>query len=241
MAEIVVGTAESGVGFASEPPDAPSPNGTGSDASTAIGPTADLADAMAPSPPDVVTRGWLRPSETPTQEGPGGVRFDFNSGARVLLPKGGAPWKVRISDLDTGNILYQTKIEGGRVNSSKHIPHGSKDMTGLSLKDCARWLKHAHVFIGLSSGLSWRAWGGWRPGRDGQRLLASDDRVRHAVPGDQLSTCNSCWNDPTLRFDHKDFLWCPRHKNMPRQFECTRLITVEQVKAAIRRIPTFRE
>ena len=51
--------------------------------------------------------------------------------------------------------------------------------------------------------------------------------------------CNSCWNDPRHRFDHKDFLWCPRHKDTPRQFECTRLITVDHVKATIRTIPGF--
>jgi autotransporter strand-loop-strand O-heptosyltransferase len=54
-------------------------------------------------------------------------------------------------------------------------------------------------------------------------------------------TCNSCWNDPHHRFDHKDFLWCPRHKDTPRQFECTRLITAEHVKATIRRVPQFAE
>ena len=52
-------------------------------------------------------------------------------------------------------------------------------------------------------------------------------------------TCNSCWNDPAHRFDHKDFLWCPRHKDTPRQFECTRLITVEQVKKVLRKLPNF--
>jgi autotransporter strand-loop-strand O-heptosyltransferase len=52
-------------------------------------------------------------------------------------------------------------------------------------------------------------------------------------------TCNSCWNDVRERFDHKDFLWCPRHKDTPRQFECTRLITVEQVKTTIQRVPGF--
>src|SRR5215471_17663723 len=51
--------------------------------------------------------------------------------------------------------------------------------------------------------------------------------------------CNSCWNDVRVRFDHKDFLWCPRHKDTPRQFECTRLITADQVKAVIKRIPGF--
>jgi hypothetical protein len=44
-----------------------------------------------------------------------------------------------------------------------------------------------------------------------------------------------------VRFNHKDFLWCPRHKDSPRQFECTRLITAQQVKDVIRRIPGFRE
>ncbi|WP_244549455.1 hypothetical protein [Bradyrhizobium erythrophlei] len=39
--------------------------------------------------------------------------------------------------------------------------------------------------------------------------------------------CNSFWNDPRMRFDHKDFLWRPRHANSPRQFECTRLITAD--------------
>ncbi len=52
-------------------------------------------------------------------------------------------------------------------------------------------------------------------------------------------TCNSCWNDPARRFDHKDFLWRPRCKNTPRQFECTRLITVEQVKKTIARVAGF--
>ena len=51
--------------------------------------------------------------------------------------------------------------------------------------------------------------------------------------------CNSCWNDVRVRFDHKDFLWCPRHKDTPRQFECTRLITVDQVKAVIAKVPGF--
>jgi autotransporter strand-loop-strand O-heptosyltransferase len=51
--------------------------------------------------------------------------------------------------------------------------------------------------------------------------------------------CNSCWNDPLVRYMRDDFLTCPRHKDTPRQFECTRLITAEQVKAVIRTIPGF--
>jgi hypothetical protein len=40
------------------------------------------------------------------------------------------------------------------------------------------------------------------------------------------NACNSCWNDRAHRFDHKDFLYDPRLKDTPLQFECTRLTTV---------------
>jgi autotransporter strand-loop-strand O-heptosyltransferase len=42
-------------------------------------------------------------------------------------------------------------------------------------------------------------------------------------------TCNSCWNDPAHRFKHDDFMWCPRHKDTARHFECTKLITSAHV------------
>ena len=59
------------------------------------------------------------PAETPTQEGPKGLRFDFNCGARVLLPESEHPWKIRLRDLDTGNILFETALKSGRINSTK--------------------------------------------------------------------------------------------------------------------------
>jgi len=119
-----------------------------------------------------------------------------------------------------------------------HIPHGAEDETGdRPLVERARWLRHAAAFIGLSSGLSWLAWAAGTP-----TVLISG----FTHPTNEFTTpfrvinyhaCNSCWNDPRVRFDHKDFLWCPRHAGTPRQFECTRLITAEQVKGAIFRIP----
>ena len=53
-------------------------------------------------------------------------------------------------------------------------------------------------------------------------------------------TCNSCWNDMRVDFDHFDFLWCPRHKGTDRHFECTKLISAEQVITTIKKIPSFR-
>ena len=77
----------------------------------------EAAGSVAPA--GAPKRAYPPPAETPTQEGPKGLRFDFNDGARVLLSESEHPWKVRISDLDTGNILFQTEIKAGRVNSSK--------------------------------------------------------------------------------------------------------------------------
>jgi len=64
-------------------------------------------------------RSYPDPARIPTQEGPKGVRFDFNQGCRILLADSEHPWQVRISDLDTANILFQTELKSGWVASSK--------------------------------------------------------------------------------------------------------------------------
>jgi autotransporter strand-loop-strand O-heptosyltransferase len=120
------------------------------------------------------------------------------------------------------------------------IPNGAEDETGdKPLIERARLLRHASLFVGLSSGLAWLAWSAGVP-----VVLISG----FTHPTNEFSTpyrvinwhaCNSCWNDPRHRFDHKDFLWCPRHKDTARQFECTRLITPAQVKQVIETIPGF--
>jgi len=380
----------------------------------------------------------------PTQLGPKGVRFDFNDGCRVVLPESEHPWRVRISDLDTGNVLFETEIKSGRVNSTKryfvrfrlevwqqgesvlahdyaaadrevlirfpvetlgdplgwfpyavkfkerhgcrltcaitaklipllrdaypdiafvtqgdidpqryyatyqvavffqnsaiydhkdfvpcdfrlvglhraagyilgvdpeefpprialaddsrpvaepyvciavqstmqskywnnptgwseivdflkgagyrvicidqkrthgqglvwtHIPHGAEDETGdRPLAERARWLKHAAFFVGLSSGLSWLAWAVGIPVVMISGL--THPRTEFATPFRVINyhACNSCWNDPLVSYMRDDFMTCPRHQNTLRQFECTRLITAEQVKTVIRTIPGF--
>ena len=121
-----------------------------------------------------------------------------------------------------------------------HIPHGVEDETGdRPLAERARWLRHADFFIGLGSGLSWLAWAAGTP----VVLISgfSHPTTEFTTPYRVINyhACNSCWNDIRHRFDHHDFLWCPRHAGTPRQFECTRLITADQVKSVISRIPAF--
>jgi autotransporter strand-loop-strand O-heptosyltransferase len=414
---------------------------SGTDAVAAAGPRPEATKSPASSgasPPQ--KRAYPPPAELPTQQGPKGLRFDFNHGCRVALPESAHPWRVRLRDLDTGNILFETVIPAGRISSAKryyvrigievwqqdesvfthqysaadrevliqfpvgtlgdplgwfpyavkfqerhgckltcamgdkligllrdayphitfvtheqveperfyatygiglffddkdcvyqptdfrhvglhrtagyilgvdptevppklaiaddsrpiaepyvciavqsttqskywnnpdgwraviaflkeagygvvcidqkpvhgaglvwnHLPNGVEDATGdKPLAERVRYLRHAAFFVGLSSGLSWLAWAAGAP----VVMIAG-----FTHPTNEFTTpyrvinwhaCNSCWNDPRERFDHKDFLWCPRHKDTPRQFECTRLITADQVKAVIRTIPGF--
>lgn len=111
-----------------------------------------------------------------------------------------------------------------------HIPHGAEDQTGnRPLTERARWLKHAAFFIGGSSGLAWLAWSAGCPVVMISGFTHPTNEFATPYRVINWHTCNSCWNDPKERFDHHDFLWCPRHANTPRQFECTRLITAKQV------------
>lgn len=375
------------------------------------------------------------PSQIPTQAGPLGIRFDFNDGCRVLLPKAEKTWRVRLSDLDTGNILFEVNLEEGWINSSKRyfvrirvevwhgeelqllhdydardqevliqlpdgtlgdslgwlpyvekfrerhhckmacavaarliplfketypeielvpmadikpdryyasyliglffddeervhqpcdfrlvglhrtaayilgvdpaetpprihieddarpisepyvcvavqsstqckywnnsagwmavvkylkdagyrvicidqkpvhgsglvwtqIPYGAEDETGdRPLAERVRWLKHAAFMVGLSSGLAWLAWGVGTPVVMISGFTHETNEFHTPYRVINYHACNSCWNDPRVRFDHKDFLWCPRHRDTPRHYECTRLITADQVISKIR-------
>jgi autotransporter strand-loop-strand O-heptosyltransferase len=121
-----------------------------------------------------------------------------------------------------------------------YMPHGVEDQTGdRPLTERARWLRHADFFVGLSSGLSWLAWAAGTPVVMISGFTHPINEFTTPYRVINYHACNSCWNDPKHKFDHHDFLWCPRHAGSPRQFECTRLITADQVKAAIRRIPAF--
>ena len=69
------------------------------------------AEAKSPYPPAAAT---------PVLIGPEGIRFDFNLGCRVLLPaRTSGKWRVRLRDLDTGNILFESENKGAFVNSAK--------------------------------------------------------------------------------------------------------------------------
>lgn len=138
-------------------------------------------------------------------------------------------------------ICIDQKAVGGGGIVWTHIPNGAEDETGnRPLVERARWLRHAAVFVGLSSGLSWLAWAAGAPVVMISGFTHPTNEFNTPYRVIDRHACNSCWNDARERFDHKDFLWCPRHAGTPRQFECTKLITGENVIAAIKRVPGIR-
>lgn len=87
----------------------------------------------------------------PTQEGPRGIRYDFNDGARVLLPHGA--WHVELVDDESGNILFSCDTDEGWVISTKkyYIPFRVRVWDRSNLKepllDHVMDLRGRHVVI----------------------------------------------------------------------------------------------
>lgn len=70
-----------------------------------------------------MSANFPNPPEFPSCTGPEGILYDFNYGARVLLPEG--KWHVILMDDDSGNILFSCDSEGGWVTSIKNITSAS--------------------------------------------------------------------------------------------------------------------
>ena len=130
----------------------------------------------------------------------------------------------------------------GRGINWNHIPHGAEDFTGrLPLQQRVDLICHADFFVGVSSGLSWLAWGCRVPVVMISGFTHPSNEFETPYRVINYHTCNSCWNDMRIDFDHFDHLWCPRLKNTERQFECSKLISSEQVINTIKRIPAFQQ
>lgn len=149
-------------------------------------------------------------------------------------------WRTVVSYLKKRGFrvicIDQDAVSGSGLTWN-HIPYGAEDQTGnRPLSERAWWLRHAEFFIGLSSGLSWLAWGA------GCRVIMISGFTQ---PFNEFYTpwrvinrnvCNGCSNDPRYTLETSDYFWCPRYKNTPRQFECSRNITPEQVITTIEKL-----
>ena len=123
------------------------------------------------------------------------------------------------------------------VEISKDTPEDLFRFTELedkSLQNVMNYLYHCEYFIGLSSGLSWLAWAL----RKRVYMIANFSNPDHEFQSNCIrivnnEVCNGCWNNPMFKFDKGNWNYCPEHEDTPRQFECHKSITAENVIEAI--------
>lgn len=134
---------------------------------------------------------------------------------------------VMITGEPLGDEWHDSKL-GGTLT-------GVIDKTGydIPIEDRVNDLRHAKLFIGVGSGLSWLSWASNIP-----TILISGfsypytefQDCERIYPEDSL-ICRGCFNRKQL--DAGDWDWCPDHKGTQRQFECTKSIKPDQVIVSI--------
>ena len=128
---------------------------------------------------------------------------------------------VMITQEKLGDAWHDSKL-GGKIK-------GVIDKTGdLPLSDRINDLVHSEGFIGVGSGLSWLAWAVDTPvmmiSGFSEEWTEFQSGCIHIV---NKTGCKGCFN--RARLDPADWRWCPDHKNTDREFECTKLISLESV------------
>ena len=124
-------------------------------------------------------------------------------------------------------VILSSENDGYMGNNH---PIGAVNTTGpKTLDNAIRYLKNCEMFVGLGSGLSWLSWALNTP-----TVIISgfSNPITEPVDSNVIrifnsKTCNSCFNSHKL--DAGDWNWCPEHKNTPRQFECTKSISSNDV------------
>ena len=144
-------------------------------------------------------------------------------------------WPVVVDWLKS-NGYNVVDIDRDYVHKDSAIPGGAVDLTGdIDLRERAAVLKGAAAFVGVSSGLSWLAWACGIPVVliSGFTLPFTEFYTPYRVINN--AACTGCWNDSRETFDKWDDDYCPRHRDTPRQHECSKSISAYQVIKALSR------
>ncbi len=113
----------------------------------------------------------------------------------------------------------------GLHHMGNYAPDGVVLLPQGDLAVIGGYLRHARIFVGIGSGLSWLAWAvGCKTcviSGFSHPFTEVADMIRVAA---RAGSCSGCFNRYPL--DAGDWNWCPDHKDTPRMFECTQQIPV---------------
>lgn len=138
-------------------------------------------------------------------------------------------------------VCVDYHLDFGQPPFFNFVPTKSVKKLGLDLTEVLKLIQHCEFFIGLSSGLTWLAHAAGKPvcmisnfSEDWHEIdLSTEDYIRIT----DKTVCHGCWNlvGKEFTFDPKDWYWCPKHKDTPRQFECHKSITPDFVFEKIKK------
>lgn len=159
---------------------------------------------------------------------------------------------ITIATHSTAGLKYWNNPTGWQevidflTSQNIKVVHVSKEPTNLknviqlndtSIENTMNYIHHSELFIGLSSGLSWLAWG------LNKRVIMISNFTE---PNHEFTTnchriinkdvCNGCWNNPLFKFDKGNWNWCPLHEGTKRQFECHKEITSNMVIESLKQL-----
>ncbi len=129
--------------------------------------------------------------------------------------------------IENGYEVRLLSKEGYEYMGNK-TPHGVTKFETPTTEDALKVIQESELFIGISSGLAWLAWGAGT-----ETILISGFTHKNIEPLNGIrriineNVCHGCWS--THIFDKGDWNWCPVHQKTNRQFECSKSITSEQV------------
>lgn len=116
------------------------------------------------------------------------------------------------------------------ISQETNYIKGVEQIKNTSMENTMNYIHHSEFMIGLSSGLSWLAWGMNKHVVMISNFTEADHEFQvNCTRITNTSVCHGCWNNKNFKFDKGDWSWCPIHKDSPRQFECHRAISAEDV------------
>ena len=126
------------------------------------------------------------------------------------------------------NYLVESGYKVINTSKERNPFNNCYQLEDISIENTLSVIHHSVAFLGLSSGLSWVAYG---LGKE-IIMIAGFSEPDHEFSCHRpynTNVCHGCLNVPAIKFDAGDYLFCPHHKNTSRMFECQNSITPEMV------------
>lgn len=130
------------------------------------------------------------------------------------------------------NFLHEKGYKVVNVSKEKNPFDNCIQIEDVSIENTMNVIHHSHLFIGLSSGLSWLAWAMNKK----VVVISNFTEANHefdCIRITKTDVCHGCWNKAEYRFDAGDWNWCPVHKGTDRQWECHKEIKAADVILSI--------